>query len=199
MLRLVRRALKRAGDALKALARGVAPSGRARAEPLTDLPGWARVGPKRRAHVRRVAELVERWAEEVGVSKRERDRWLRAVWLHDALRDARLTKGTTHGPAAADRAALDGEADPGVLDAVRYHSHGYAGWDDVGKMLYLADYLEPGRKRRAKEREKLAERVPGDRDRVLREVVAQQIRWRLRAGRPVHPLTVEFWNSLTDR
>ena len=191
--------LRSLGRALKRLARRVAPGGREPANPLTDLPPWARVGPTRRAHVRRVAELVERWAEEVGVSQRERDRWLRAVWLHDALRDARLTKGTTHGPAAADRAAQDGEFDEGVLDAVRYHSLGYAGWDDVGKMLYLADYLEPGRRRRAKEREKLAERVPRDRDRVLREVVQQQIRARLRAGRPLHPLTVEFWNSRTDR
>jgi HD superfamily phosphohydrolase YqeK len=135
----------------------------------------------------------------MGVSQRERHRWLAAVWLHDALRDARLKRGTTHGAAAADRAARDGETDRGVLDAVRYHSLGYAGWDDVGRMLYLADYLEPGRKRRAKEREKLARRVPDERDRVLREVVAQQMRARLRAGRPIHPLTLEFWNSLTMR
>jgi HD superfamily phosphohydrolase YqeK len=125
-------------------------------------------------------------------------RWLQAVWLHDALRDAKLRRGLTHGPAAADRAARDGVTDGGVLDAVRYHSLGYAGWDDVGKMLYLADYLEPGRKRRAKERAKLAERVPKDRDKVLREVVNQQIRARLRAGRAVHPLTLEFWNSLVE-
>jgi hypothetical protein len=30
-------------------------------------------------------------------------------------------------------------------------------------------------------------------------VVALQIRARLRAGRPVHPLTMDFWNSLTGR
>lgn len=135
----------------------------------------------------------------MGVSDRERHRWLRAVWLHDALRDARLPKGTRHGFAAATRAARGGETDRGVLDAVRYHSTGYAGWDDVGRMLFLADNLEPGRKGRRKERAKLARRVPRERDVVLREVVGQQLQADLRAGRPVDPLTLEFWNSLPRR
>jgi HD superfamily phosphohydrolase YqeK len=187
---LARRALRAIGRLL-----GVRRQ-RPKYEPTLELPAWARVGKRRLAHIRRVAELVELWAQEMGVTRRERERWLSAVWLHDALRDARLRAGVSHGAAAAERAARDGESDQGVLDAVRYHSVGHAGWDDVGKMLYLADYLEPGRKRRAKQRAELAERVPRDRDRVLREVVAQQIRGRLRSGRPIDPNTLEFWNSL---
>jgi len=134
----------------------------------------------------------------MGVPRHERRRWLAAAWLHDALRDARLPGGARHGPAAADRAARDGEHDRGILDAVRYHSVGFAGWDDVGKMLYLADYLEWGRKGRRKERAKLAKRVPRDRDAVLREVVALQMQDQLRDGRPIDPLTLEFWNSLVE-
>src|SRR5205823_6338695 len=129
--------------------------GRARRFTITALrEGWARAGKRGRAHIQRVAALVEEWADEMEVSPQERSRWLRAVWLHDALRDAPGTRGTTHGGAAADRAAQDGESDRGVLDAVRYHSSGYAGWDDVGKMLYLADFLEPGRRSRRKQRAK---------------------------------------------
>jgi HD superfamily phosphohydrolase YqeK len=41
---------------------------------------------------------------------------------------------------------------------VRFHSSGYAGWDDVGKMLFLADFLEPGSRSSRKRRAKLAER-----------------------------------------
>jgi len=122
-----------------------------------------------------------------------------AVWLHDALRDARLPNGAGHGAAAADRAAEDGETDTGVLDAVRYHSVGYAGWDAVGRMLYLADNLEPGRKGQRRERARMARRVPHERDEVLREVVARQVEERLHAGRRIHPLTLAFWNSLTPR
>ena len=171
-------------------------SRRERAAREFDLPGWAQVGRRRREHIERVVALLEEWAEAMDVPDRERDRWLKAAWLHDALRDARLAGDTAHGAAAADRAARDGESDRGVLDAVRYHSSGYAGWDDVGKMLYLADYLEPGRKRSGEQRATLAARVPRQRDRVLRKIVAYEIRWRVRAGRPVDPLTVEFWNAL---
>lgn len=184
----------------KMLARWVAAwRGRRRAPVSAELPAWARVGRRRRAHIRRVAELIEGWADEMKISQRERSRWLRAAWLHDALRDARLPGGTTHGAAAADRAAKEGESDGGVLDAVRYHSVGYAEWDDVGKMLYLADALEPGRKGDRKERAKLASRVPYDRDIVLREIVGQQMQSHLSAGRPIHPRTLEFWNSLAER
>lgn len=193
MLRIARRAWK-------AVRRLVAGRGARRRVPLdAELPAWAQVGRRRRRHIRRVVALLDEWADEMGVPERERNRWLRAAWLHDALRDARLPRGATHGAAAADRAARDGEFDPGVLDAVRYHSLGYAGWDGVGRMLYLADFLEPGRLRRRKERAKLARRVPHDRDGVLREIVGRQIRARLRTGRPIHPLTLEFWNSLAER
>lgn len=185
--------------ALKALSRLV-PAWRGRRAPTAaGLPAWAQVGRRRRAHIRRVAALVAHWADEMGASQRECHRWLKAAWLHDALRDARLPRGTTHGDAAADRAAKEGESDHGVLDAVRYHSLGYAGWDDVGKMLYLADNLEPGRKGRRKERARLARRVPYDRDGVLREIVAQQMQSWLRTGRAIDPLTLAFWNSLAGQ
>jgi nicotinate-nucleotide adenylyltransferase len=141
--------------------------------------------------------LVAQWADEMGVSKEERSRWLTAAWLHDALRDAKLPDGMSHGAAAAERAAQDGIADRGVLDAVRYHSVGYAGWDDVGRMLYLADNLEPGRRGRRKERAKLAQRVPREPDAVLQELLGRQIQAQVRAGRSVDPRTLEFWNSLT--
>ncbi|HUK22479.1 MAG TPA: methyltransferase [Gemmatimonadales bacterium] len=161
------------------------------------LPGWAQVGRRRKEHIERVAALLGEWADRMEVSDAERDRWLKAAWLHDALRDAPLPDRVPHGGAAADRAAQDGETDQGVLDAIRYHSTGYAGWDDVGKMLYLADYLEPGRKRNGKERARLAERVPRARNRILRKIVAYEIRWRVRTGRPVHPRMIEFWNALS--
>ena len=129
--------------------------------------------PARREHIERVAELAAplgaaRWA----CPSSERHRWLRAVWLHDALRDApeeeleRWAPSTPgppelrHGPASAARAKAEGETDRGVLDAVRYHSIGLAEWDMVGRMLYCADYLEPGRKLEREWRAELAARLP---------------------------------------
>ncbi len=160
------------------------------------LPPWAQASPERRAHIERVAGLVTEWAAALGVSPGERTRWIRAAWLHDALRDAPAANELAHGPLAADRAARDGESDRGVLDAIRYHSLGYAGWDDVGRMLYLADFLEPGREYDREERRLLAARVPLQRDAVLREVAQRRIAWVLRSGWALPPETVGFWNAL---
>ena len=70
-----------------------------------SLPAWAQVSPERRAHIERVIGLLNSWADAMHVDAKERDRWLRAGWLHDALRDAPFPDALAHGPAAADRAA----------------------------------------------------------------------------------------------
>jgi HD superfamily phosphohydrolase YqeK len=145
---------------------------------------------------------------EMGVPDSERNRWLRAVWLHDALRDApeeellRLAPSTPgppelrHGPASAARAKAEGETDRGVLDAVRYHSIGLAEWDMVGRILYCADYLELGRKHDREWRADLAERFPSQPDTVLRQVAQARVSHMVSAGRTLPEPTVRFWNSL---
>jgi HD superfamily phosphohydrolase YqeK len=172
------------------------------------LPPWAQVSPRRKAHITRVVALVDEWALGRGVDAGERSRWRRAALLHDALRDASedvlrhyapdvdWPLKTRHGPAAAAAAEADGERDAGVLDAVRYHSLGYAGWDDAGRMLYLADYLEPGRSHEREVLDALARRVPAEPLAVLRAVAARRIGWRLKEGGRIARETWEFWNGL---
>ena len=172
------------------------------------LPGWAVVSPERLGHIERVAALVAKWAEQLAVPDSERNRWLRAVWLHDALRDAEpaelerwasSTPGPVelrHGPASAARAKAEGETDRGVLDAVRYHSIGLAEWDMVGRMLYCADFLEPGRDFDHERRAELAARLPKDPRAVLREVAQARMLYLVRSGWPLPEPTVRFWNSL---
>ena len=161
-----------------------------------SLPPWAVVTPERRAHIERVVGLLDAWAAARRAPDAERARWLRAGWLHDALRDAPAADELAHGPMAAERAARAGETDRGVLDAVRYHSLGYAGWDDVAKMLYLADYLEPGRAFDREGRASLAARVPQGRDTVLQQVAARRIARVIDGRWPLVRETVDFWNSL---
>jgi 2-amino-4-hydroxy-6-hydroxymethyldihydropteridine diphosphokinase len=180
-----------------------------RTDRLPPLPDWAQVTAARTAHIRRVALLLDQWARALGVTAGEQARWLRAAVLHDALKDApdaivaalarpRLgPPAIWHGPAAARRAEQDGERDAGVLDAVRYHSVGYAGWDEVGRMLYLADYLDPGRRFDAEPRRAWAARVPADPAGVLRDVARARIERGLRKDWPLLPETVEFWNVLS--
>jgi HD superfamily phosphohydrolase YqeK len=152
--------------------------------------------------------LTEHWADAMAVSPLERSRWLRAAWLHDALRDApeeelrrwaSSTPGPSelrHGPASAARAKADGEIDRGVLDAVRYHSVGLAEWDLVGRILYCADYLEPGRTAGREQRAELARRLPGDLAGVVREVAQLRLSRLVSSGWPIPEPTVRFWNSL---
>lgn len=156
-----------------------------------------------------MAALLDSWATTLAVPPGERGRWLRAAYFHDALRDAdpRVLAELApdrwgipalwHGPAAAAAAEGDGEKDRGILDAVRYHSVGYAGWDDVGRMLYLADYLDPGGSFQRGERAALAARVPQDRREVLREVARRRLTWLLTADSPLLKETVDFWNALS--
>lgn len=163
---------------------------------------------ERIAHVERVAELAVKWAEDLGVPDNERHRWLRAIWLHDALRDAppeELEKWAPsatgplelrHGPAAAARAKAEGETDRGVLDAVRYHSIGLTEWDMVGRILYCADYLEPGRTFDRERRAELAKRFPRDAGGVLREVIQARLAYMVHSRWPLPEPTVRFWNTL---
>ena len=160
------------------------------------LPPWAVATPERRAHIGRVAALLSTWATAMHVSEEERARWLKAAWLHDALRDTPAANELAHGPLAAERAAHAGETDQGVLDAVRYHSIGSAQWDDVGKMLYLADYLEPGRPFDPELRRSLAARVPDERDAILKQVAARRIGRMIDGRWPLPRATVDFWNAL---
>ena len=174
-------------------------------------PPWANASPERVAHIERVARLVLEWAEEMGVPDSERNRWLRAVWLHDALRDAPAEElerwaptspgppSIRHGPASAARAKADGEIDRGVLDAVRYHSMGLAEWDMVGRALYCADFLEPGRTFDQSGRAELAARFPRDPTGVLREVARARVSRLVQSGWPLPDPTVRFWNSLFSR
>ena len=172
------------------------------------LPDWTQVGPKRRGHILRVAALVETWAIAMSRTPDERSRWVRAALGHDAVRDAppedlaRWAGGKWgipalyHGPAAAHVARDHGETDPGVLDAMTYHSVGYSGWDEVGRMLFLADYLEPGRKFKRKRRAVLAARVPDDPVGVLARVVRMRLKWALEHRHPILPEGAEFWNDV---
>lgn len=172
------------------------------------LPVWAQVGPKRRGHILRVAALVETWAIAMSRTPDERSRWVRAALGHDAVRDAppedlaRWADGKWgipalyHGAAAAHVARDHGETDPGVLDAMTYHSVGYVGWDEVGRMLFMADCLEPGRKFRRQRRAALAAQVPDDPAGVLAHVVRMRLKWALKHRHPILPEGAEFWNDV---
>ena len=171
-------------------------------------PSWAVVSKKRRVHVGRVVALLERWAAELRVPSAEADRWRTAGILHDALRDApeKLLRKITgdgdgdaellHGPAAAMRAAKDGERRRDVLDAARHHTVGSATWARTGRALYMADFLEPGRKFLIAERAFLADQVGRDFAGTFRQVVRLRLEWSLSQGGELFPEAVALWHAV---
>jgi 2-amino-4-hydroxy-6-hydroxymethyldihydropteridine diphosphokinase len=171
-----------------------------------ELPAWASVRKGRLTHLASVAELLARWAAELGLDDSERLRWVAAGWLHDSLRDgdpeslaaaaADYPAPVRHGPAAAEQLSADGVDDRELLDAIRYHSLGNSGLGTLGRYLYLADYLEPERPYAPVENAAMRAALPHEPDPALRRVCALRIREVLNRGGPLRPETVAFWNEL---
>jgi HD superfamily phosphohydrolase YqeK len=173
-----------------------------------ELPAWACVNEKRRAHIARVTALLDRWAAELHISPDEARAWHDAGVLHDALRDApeadlralvpdvSLPSRILHGPAAAARLASEGETRVDVLEAVRWHTVGNGAWARTGRALYMADFLEPGRSFARADRAFLASHLGHDFDGVFRQVVRQRLEWSLREGNRLYPETVSLWNGV---
>jgi HD superfamily phosphohydrolase YqeK len=175
---------------------------------IVELPSWAQVTEKRRAHITRVVELLASWADTMHISLEERRDWLDAARWHDALRDAprdalRALAGNApyepemlHGPAAAERLVQEGERRQNVLAAIRYHTVGAPTWDRTGRGLYMADFLERGRSFSREDRAFLAAQVPHDFDGVFRQVVRMRLVYALNEGHTLFPETVQLWNSI---
>lgn len=180
--------------------------------PVIDLPSWAIVTPKRRAHIARVTALLDQWSAAMRLSAAEATAWHDAGRWHDAFRDADEPTlramlpdegsrpfAVLHGPAAAKRLAADGEGRSDVLEAVRWHTLGSSSWARTGRALFMADFLEPGRKFMASERAFVAAQVPNDFDGAFRQVVRLRLDLTLREGGTIFPETAALWNSIQER
>lgn len=171
-----------------------------------ELPPWAQVTEKRLAHIARVTALLDEWGDGLSLPKAERQAWHDVGRWHDAVRDAPLPElralvgdeplpeSVLHGPAATLRLAAEGETRADVLEAIRWHTLGNPAWGRVGRALFMADYLEPGRPFAQADRAFLASHVPLDFDGVFRQVVRARIEWTLREGKKIFRETVALWN-----
>ncbi len=176
---------------------------------MVEMPAWAQVSERRMEHIARVTELLDEWAAGLRLSPEEARAWHDAGRYHDALRDApeaelrrlagdlpEYTVDMLHGPAAAELLKSEGETRSELLEAIRYHTVGSARWGRLGRALYMADYLEPGRKFSRTDRAYLAAQVPHDFDATFRQVLRNRLEWSLREGMRLFPEAVALWNSV---
>lgn len=173
------------------------------------LPEWADAELERRAHMARVADLLDSWAEQLGLEDEDRVRWRATGYLHDALRDAPPTSlrrlvpdrdgvpdGLLHGPAAAERLRTDGVTDEELLAAIEFHTTGDATLGRLGRALYAADFLEPGRTFSDEWRGELRSRAPADLDEVVLEVARARVAHHRARRQAPHPASLAFLNEL---
>jgi HD superfamily phosphohydrolase YqeK len=186
----------------------LAPAALLEAAAAGTLPEWARVNNQRYAHAERVALLLGEWAAALELSPEERTRWKAAGYLHDALRDAppaelrplvppafaHLAGPALHGPAAATMLRQDGVDDESLLRAITCHTIGHPEFDELGRALYIADYIEPGRKYTPARLAEMRARMPRERAAVLLDVLNARMARQLSEGRPIRAETAAFWN-----
>lgn len=177
-----------------------------------ELPPWARAGEGRRAHMDRVVELMDGWARDLGLAARDVGRWRAVGYLHDALRDAPpealrsrvpedlrdLPGEVLHGPAASERLRKEGVRDEALLRAVAFHTLGHPELGTLGRALFAADFLDPGRDLRNEWRAGLRSRMPRELDPVVLEIAECRVAHARRAHGGVRPESTAFLERLRD-
>ncbi|MCI0900835.1 MAG: bis(5'-nucleosyl)-tetraphosphatase (symmetrical) YqeK [Chloroflexi bacterium] len=102
-----------------------------------------------------------------------------------------------HGPVGAELLRREDElTDHGLYEAVRWHSTAHASLDALGKMIFLADKLDPQKASVYSYHAKLHDMALEDLDLALLEFLSREMAARVERGETVHPASVDARNSL---
>lgn len=84
--------------------------------------------------------------------------------------------------------------DQEMLSAIRYHTTGFPSFDTLGKILFIADKIEIGRPEIwLKE---VREMIWKDLDQSMLVILNQNIKYLIKKGSLIHPLTIKTRNSI---
>lgn len=102
-----------------------------------------------------------------------------------------------HAPVGAYLAEIEaGVTDQEVLDAIRYHTSGRIGMTLLDKIIYLADYIEPGRHFPGVE--EVRQMAREDLDKALIQSMKNTIQFLMKKNQPVFPDTFNAYNSIVQ-
>ncbi|MED3624518.1 bis(5'-nucleosyl)-tetraphosphatase (symmetrical) YqeK [Neobacillus thermocopriae] len=90
-----------------------------------------------------------------------------------------------------------GITDNEVLDAIRYHTSGRPGMTLLEKIIYLADYIEPGRQFPGVD--EVRELAKESLDKALIKSVQNTINFLMKKNQPVYPETFHMYNDLIKK
>jgi predicted HD superfamily hydrolase involved in NAD metabolism len=100
-----------------------------------------------------------------------------------------------HAPAGAYLVEKEaGISDPEILDAIRYHTSGRPGMNLLEKIIYLADYIEPGRHFPGVE--EVRETAKEHLDKAVIMAIKNTIFFLMKKNQTVYPDTFYTYNEL---
>ena len=91
-----------------------------------------------------------------------------------------------------------GVRDEDILNAVQYHTTGREGMSLLEKIIFIADYIEPGRKRAASLAE-LRKLAFSDLDAALMQILGNTLDYLKESDYCIDPHTEETWKYYRDR
>ncbi len=102
-----------------------------------------------------------------------------------------------HGPVGAELLRKEDDlTDHSIFEAVRWHSTAHASLDDLGKLVFLADKLDPQKAAIYSYQAKLHDMALESLDLALLEFLSREMAARIEKGETVHPASVDARNSL---
>jgi predicted HD superfamily hydrolase involved in NAD metabolism len=169
---------------------------------------------KLQAHIRRVCDIARELAPHHGLDP---DRAALGMLAHDvarampgkellghaialglpiALVDLRAPV-LLHGPVGAELLRREsGLDDASLYQAVYWHTTAHPTLDTLGKVVFLADKLDPPKARKYPYQPQLHQLAMEDLDRAILEFLTRETLGQLNRGGMVHPMMVETRNSL---
>lgn len=124
-----------------------------------------------------------------------------AYWIKQELLPEELlsyNKELWHAPVGAAVARKKfGIKDENILNAIRYHTSGRPAMSKLEKIIFLADYIEPGR--RFKEVEEVRRVAENNLNQAVLRALDNTIVYLIKQSQKIYPLTLDTRNDLLDR
>lgn len=165
-------------------------------------------------HTLRVAETAIKLAKREGVDRHktqiaailhdyckfwsEQDlvNWIKEELLPEELLS--YNKELWHAPVGAAVARKKfGIKDENILNAIRYHTSGRPAMSKLEKIIFLADYIEPGR--RFPEVEEVRRVAENNLNLAVLRALDNTITFLINQSQKIYPLTLDARNDLLDR
>lgn len=160
------------------------------AETAVELAKREQVDPNRADIAAILHDYCKFWPAEELVS------WIKQYQLPEDL--LHYNKELWHAPVGAEVARVKwGISDEDILNAIRYHTSGRPRMSKLEKIIYLADYIEPGR--RFPGVDEVRELAQMDLDQAVLQAMNNSIIFLIERRQKVYPLTMLARNDMLEQ